>query len=252
LGTSQVGNFDVANNQVKYDAYTDATKDQPLITDKVAKEVSKTIGLYNADYVYTGLRDSIAALETQQKNKHEMDTEITEAWRKAHLTFIMNPAFKEDAMTADKILELGKFQIGMDGLMTKIPSAGDNLKTKGTEAGQELVNGADSVINGLMTATNTAGQNTIKYSNTAATALRLGAEVGARFFTDAGNAVSIGMTKSGQEIAVIGQVAQRQFEQAGGQWVVKTDAAAVSHANIVGLSAEQFKGKMVEVQHQMH
>jgi hypothetical protein len=233
-------------NPVEYSKYQESTKDQPLFTDTAATEISKKLDMYNPDFVYTGFTDAVNKQTDATLKGYDNLNTVVEAWRKSNLMNVGIDRSKLDMMTGDMILELGQFEMGMDGVMSNFPIAGENLKTKGTEAGQELVNGAtaaSTTLNGTMDA---VGQSTIKYSNTAATALRLGAEVGARFFTDAGNAVSIGMTKSGQEIAVIGQVAQRQFEQAGGSWVVKTDSAAVSHANIVGLSAEQFKGKMVE------
>jgi hypothetical protein len=76
----------------------------------------------------------------------------------------------------------------------------------------------------LTQAATTAGQTQQKYSEAAGTALSLGAQVGANFTRDGGNAVRIGLTASGKEIAVIGSVAQQQFAQAGGQWVASTTA----------------------------
>lgn len=78
---------------------------------------------------------------------------------------------------------------------------------------------------GAASALTQAGQGVQQATGYAATALRLGAEVGAKFTTDAGNAVRIGLTQSGQQMAVIGQVAQQQFQSAGGQFVSSVSGA---------------------------
>jgi hypothetical protein len=52
-------------------------------------------------------------------------------------------------------------------------------------------------------------------STTAANAIRLGGEVSANFTTQAGQAVKIGLDASGREIAIIGQVAQKQWTDGG-------------------------------------
>ncbi len=47
----------------------------------------------------------------------------------------------------------------------------------------------------------------------------------ANFATQAGQAVKIGLDASGREIAVIGQVAQQRFTQAGGELYNKVQTA---------------------------
>jgi len=54
-----------------------------------------------------------------------------------------------------------------------------------------------------------------------------------------GEAIKYGMTEDGRKIAVIGQVAQRQFEGAGGKWVAGTTAASNQFCTAIGMSGHE-------------
>ncbi len=89
------------------------------------------------------------------------------------------------------------------------------------------------------------------YTHAAATALRVGGEVGGRLLTDGGNAVRIGLDASGRQIAVIGQVAQQQFGQAGGRWISDTNTAgmqtvtAANQAGAINISSTALAGNIL-------
>jgi TP901 family phage tail tape measure protein len=89
-----------------------------------------------------------------------------------------------------------------------------------------------------------AADTLLSYSQQGATSLKLGAEVGAKFTTDAGNAVKMGMTASGQEIAVIGKVAQEQFAAAGGKWATQSYTASEGWKTGVQASNDALKKNM--------
>jgi len=63
--------------------------------------------------------------------------------------------------------------------------------------------------------------------------------VASNFTTQGAQAVRIGLTQSGQEIAVIGRVAQENFAAAGGQWVNQTVVGAAQAASIATTAASQ-------------
>jgi TP901 family phage tail tape measure protein len=139
-----------------------------------------------------------------------------------------------------------------DKITAASSKAGSDLETHSDQGGQSFENhiiksmmpvdqatskltAATAELSGALTS---SSQNQVQASAAAATALKLGAEVGAKFTTDAGNAVRIGLNSTGQQIAVIGQVAQQNFAQAGGKWL--TDASASSaqiNASVTGAQA---------------
>ena len=115
-------------------------------------------------------------------------------------------------------LTMGVFQTSTQALLAAAMQGAQATQQAATATSAAAAMAVDRILNG---------------SQTAANAIQQGAQVAANFTTQAGQAVKIGLDASGREIAVIGQVAQQRFTQAGGELYNKVQVAGSGFQNSV-------------------
>ena len=139
---------------------------------------------------------------------------------------------------------------------TSVTTAAEAFKGGVTDATLTFKQGVDGASTGFFNtsqAINAAsaaaaaqtGQTQVQYSGYAATALQLGAQIGGNFISNGGQAVAIGLTSTGQNIAVIGQVAQANAIAGGQVLTTGIGTAATGFGTSMGLTSAQFKAQMV-------
>ena len=135
-------------------------------------------------------------------------TKATDDWSKK----LTSTSEKANALT------MGAFQTSTKALLAAAMQGAQATQQAATATSAAAAMAVDRILNG---------------SQTAANAIQQGAQVAANFTTQAGQAVKIGLDASGREIAVIGQVAQQRFTQAGGELYNKVQVAGSGFQNSV-------------------
>ena len=176
--------------------------------DTIESQVSKFTDAWGAKLSPEKVEEIMAVLP---KAANEAADTTTTTTKKASEGFLSTTK-KANALT------MGIFETSANTLRAASAAGGDALKQASaavSAAGAAMV---DRILIG---------------SQTAANAIQQGAQVAANFATQAGQAVKIGLDASGREIAVIGQVAQQRFTQAGGELYNKVQVAGSGFQNSV-------------------
>ena len=124
-------------------------------------------------------------------------------------------------------LTMGAFQTSTQALLAAAMQGAQATQQAATATSAAAAMAVDRILNG---------------SQAAANAIKQGAQVAANFTTQAGQAVKIGLDASGREIAVIGQVAQQRFTQAGGELYNKVQVAGSGFQSSVQAGANAVNG----------
>lgn len=177
---------------------------------------------------------------------------------------VINDAyFKKLGIDQDSVIatEEKKAEIGLQ-TEEKKAEIGLTTETKKAEIGTTAASASSST---LTLAARTVESILVGGSQAAANAIKLGAQVAAGFSTAGGQAVKIGLDTAGREIAIIGQVAQKQWTDGGNVLYSKvivagadfsakvfsasqaTGNAATNFASNVGSAITNFYGKMTTV-----
>jgi len=153
-------------------------------TEMVYPEVKKWYELIDKQYKSTEALDK--TLDEGTKNEKDASKE----------------AVKSTNINADTVKKA--LSNAVDKQISGMNEISDILSNDLTFAGNKLVDAARLTNNTL-----------VGGSQVAANALQMGSQVASSFLTGAGNAVQIGLTAQGKEIAIIGQVAQKQWTDGG-------------------------------------
>jgi len=143
---------------------------------------------------------------------------------------------------ATKNIQSEKVAIEKNAEITKASANAWKLATgQAEQLWKNAVSGAASVTT---QAAKTVESILVGSSQTAANAIRIGSEVAANFTTQGAQAVKIGLDASGREIAVIGQVAQARFTQAGGELYSKVQVAGSDFQSKTGAAGTDLQSKL--------
>ena len=185
------------------------------LTGSLTNDQINTLAQTAVQQGYTA-NDIIAALNRNIPNYNDVSAAFSPDQAATFLTdFTAAQDKANQAETANYTTNLAAAKANSDAINANDKKTSDDVNTS--------TNATASKIANMMTGVTTTNSTTAKADNVAqqqaadyaATAIKLGAEVGGKFTTDAGQAVSIGLDSSGKAIADIGEGAKANAVSGG-------------------------------------
>lgn len=218
----------------------------PVATDGPSEEQEKAwakgysnaadLALEGTDktFKYTGFADAINGL-TSTVNSAQGTT-------KTYLDGLRWKATVDKTWISDALAIKGKSNVLLNGISETTGALGNfppALTAASSEMARDIAGASSDLAASTKAAAKIASDVLIGGSNTAAMAIQLGGQVSANFTSMAGQAVKIGLDATGREIAIIGQVAQKQWTDGGNQLYSKIQASGDSLGNTLANGAVQ-------------